>query len=55
MNPHTKGKDQAPVTLTKASVEKNPTGLGEGKEGKKPSTKGKLNVPRNHMIDVASH
>ena len=35
MSPHTKGKEQAPVTLTKASVEKNPTGLGEGREGKK--------------------
>ena len=35
MSLHTKGKEQAPVTLTKASVEKNPTGLGEGREGKK--------------------
>ena len=35
MSPHTKGKEQAPVTLTKASVEKNPTRLGEGWEGKK--------------------
>ena len=35
MSPHTKGKEQAPVALTKASVEKNPTDLGEGREGKK--------------------
>ena len=37
MSPHTKGKEQAPFTLTKASVQwrKNPTGLGEGREGKK--------------------
>ena len=35
MSPHTKGKEQAPVTLTKVSVEKNPTDLGEGREGKK--------------------
>ena len=35
MGPHTKEKEQAPVTLTKASVEKNLTGLGEGREGKK--------------------
>ena len=35
MSPHTKGKEQAPVTLKKTSVEKNPTSLGGGREGKK--------------------
>ena len=35
MSPHTKGKEQAPITLKKTSVEKNPTSLGGGWEGKK--------------------
>ena len=34
MSPHTNGKEQAPVIL-KTSVEKNPTSLGVGREGKK--------------------
>ena len=36
MSPYTKGKEQAPITLKKkTSVEKNPTSLGGGREGKK--------------------
>ena len=35
MNPHTEGKEQAPVTQKKTSVKKNPTSLGGGREGKK--------------------
>ena len=34
--PHTNGKEQAPITLKKeTSVEENPTSLGGGREGKK--------------------
>ena len=33
MSPYTKGKEQAPVTLKKTPVEKNPTSLGGGQGG----------------------
>ena len=35
MSPHTKGKEQAPVTLKKHQWRKNPTSLGGGREGMK--------------------
>ena len=35
MSPHTKGKEQAPVTLKKDISGENPTSLGGGREGKK--------------------
>ena len=57
MSPHTKGKEQASVTL-KTSVEKKQQCLGRG-GGKKMAEKiqheEKLNAPMNHMIDVASY
>ena len=36
-------------------AEKKNTEENSRKWPKEPSTKGKLNAPRNHMIDVASH
>ena len=35
MSPHTKRKEQAPVTLKKHQWRKNPTSLGGGREGTK--------------------
>ena len=62
MSPHTKGKEQAPVTM-KTSVAKKTTkprgkGVGGGEGGEKMAERtqheGKLNAPIDHMIDVAS-
>ena len=59
MSPHTKGKEQAPVTLKKTSVEKKQQSVGGGERGggiaDRSHHKGKLNVPMNHIIDVASY
>ena len=57
MSRHTKGKEQAPVTL-KTSVEKKIT-KPRGRRGEnmtdRTQNEGKLNAPMNHMIDVTSY
>ena len=57
MSRHTKGKEQAPVTL-KTSVEKKIT-KPRGRRGEnmadRAQNEGKLNAPMNHMIDVDSY
>ena len=58
MSPHTKGKEQTPVSL-KTSVEKKTKPRGRRGEREKIADKtqhkGKLNVPMNHLVDVASY
>ena len=71
MSPHTKGKEQAAVTLDNTSGEKKKTAtittkksLGRGRVkkmaertswAKKNQHERKMNAPMNHMIDVASY
>ena len=57
MSRHTKGKEQAPVTL-KTSVEKKiakPRGRRGENMTDRTQNEGKLNAPMNHMIDVTSY
>ena len=58
MSPHTKGKEQAPVTLKNISGEKptKPRGRAGGEEmADRIWHEGKLNALMNHMIDVTSY
>ena len=43
------------TTVTNCSQRRKTPDEKRRKWPTEPSTKGKLNVPRNHMIDVASH
>ena len=64
MSPHTKGKEQAPVTLKKhqwrEQKQQSPGGEGDAGGGREKMARrtqheGKLNAPMNRMINEASY